>query len=466
MEQDKNMVLQREEDLKDTIENELVKAHKENQIEIQNIKPVGQIETRDKINGKIIKEDVFLVECVEKNSDGKIINKTEKYYLKDKCIGAKIKEQNGEWTEMLYAESFKNSEPEKVKAINELLEKTSEKEMDNLSLNNLKGEEQNELQAVLSAYLGKDISKEQITEELKKMDTKDVENLRDEKKNEKDGKDIKLNEKQTEKVSINAIQSVSLNQKVDGKETLGTRLDLPEYDKIYVIYADKVNNVTPNSKIRNTEYALVGVKKDGTAKVLNEEFELDNAIGSANVEQTKIRADSTATRDNKTISNYVRKTNKMSIGIEREESGVINLFLNEKTKEENENVGIQIETSQTQRVALQAREIMNRSKGEYQQDKVRNEIKEHTDAGCKPKNVEDFDGDEYTETHEHPETTKENIQEEKDKYLNNKYASQYEETNNKKEKTEEKEIEDLYNEDRIYADFINKQYKNNNNNNN
>ena len=44
---------------------------------------------------------------------------------------------------------------------------------------------------------------------------------------------------------------------------------------------------------------------------------------------------------------------------------------------------------------------MNRNKGIYQKDKVQDEIQEHTDIGCNPKDVKDFDGDENTETHEH-----------------------------------------------------------------
>ena len=46
---------------------------------------------------------------------------------------------------------------------------------------------------------------------------------------------------------------------------------------------------------------------------------------------------------------------------------------------------------------------MNRSKGVYQKDEVRDEIEEHIEEGCEPDNVKDFDGDENTSTHEHLE---------------------------------------------------------------
>ena len=81
--------------------------------------------------------------------------------------------------------------------------------------------------------------------------------------------------------------------------------------------------------------------------------------------------------------------------------GNVNMFLYQKTKEENENIGIQIETSKTQVIPIETREVMNKNKGIYQKDKIQDEIQEHTDKGCNPENVQDFDGYENTETHEH-----------------------------------------------------------------
>ena len=77
------------------------------------------------------------------------------------------------------------------------------------------------------------------------------------------------------------------------------------------------------------------------------------------------------------------------------------MFLYKKTVEENENVGIQIETSQTPVIPIETREIMNRNKGVYQKDRIQAEIQEHADNDCEPNNVKDFDGNKKTETHEH-----------------------------------------------------------------
>lgn len=90
----------------------------------------------------------------------------------------------------------------------------------------------------------------------------------------------------------------------------------------------------------------------------------------------------------------------MSIGCENNQ-GYVDMFFYQKTLKENENVGIQIETSQTQIIPMETREIMDRNKGIYQKEKVQNAIQEHTEQGCEADNVKDFDGDEITETHEH-----------------------------------------------------------------
>ena len=258
---------------------------------------------------------------------------------------------------------------------------------------------------ILTAHLGRVVEEDEIQKLLENMDKQEKEELKEEKEeksklNEKQKQD-ELSEKQTDAIKVNGIQKVDLNKKVDGKETLGKRLDLEGYENIYVIYSENVDDITVGEKRNNTTYSLVGVRNDGTAKVLNDEFEMDNTVGSsANRMQTKIRANSTATRDNNDLSVYTRKTNGMSIGCEND-MGNANLFLYQKTAEENENVGIQIETSKTPVIPIETREIMNKNKGVYQKDKVQDEIKEHTDQGCEPENIKDFDGDENTLSHEH-----------------------------------------------------------------
>ena len=398
MNQKEREILKLEESFRDTIQNSILEQQTENKkIEIKDIKFVGKATWKDKINGKDLSDNVFIVEKqiieIDKNSKERVTEQKE-YYIGDKCVAGEL--GNGE---ILYGETFSNSEPDKMEAIKDLLERTPEEEIENNSMKKLQTKEMAE---VLSAYLGRTIKEEEVQKTLEDMNRDDLEELSEEKE-QVNGKKEKndLSEKQTDKIKVNGIQEVDLNKKVDGKESLGKRLDLTGYEKMYVVYSENVDEITSGEKRNNTTYSLVGLKSDGTAKVLNDEFEMDNTVGNgATREQTKIRANSTATRDNKDMSVYTRKSNGMCIGCEND-MGNVNMFLYQKTVEENENVGIQIETSKTPVIPIETREIMNRNKGMYQKEKVQDEIQEHTDEGCMPKDVKDFDGDVNTETHEH-----------------------------------------------------------------
>ena len=396
MNQKEREILKLEESFRDTIENDILSKQIENKkIKIKDIKLVGQATWKDKINGKDLSDNIFMVEkeIIEKKEDGKErITVQKSYYLGDRCVAGEL--GNGE---ILYGETFAISEPDKMEAIKDLLERTPEEEIENNSMNKLQTKEMAE---VLTVQLRRKVTEDKVEKLLKDMDKQELEEFSEEKERDSKEKNT-LSKKQADKIKVNGIQKVDLNKKVDGKETLGKRLDLNGYENMYVVYSENVDEITSGEKRNNTTYSLVGLKSDGTAKVLNDEFEMDNTVGNgATREQTKIRANNTATRDNKDMSVYTRKSNGMSIGCEND-MGNVNMFLYQKTIEENENVGIQIETSQTPVIPIETREIMNRNKGIYQKEKVQDEIQEHTDEGCMPKDVKDFDGDENTETHEH-----------------------------------------------------------------
>lgn len=396
MNQKEKEVLKNEESFKDIIENELLKNQTENKkVQIKDIKLVGEAVWKDKVNGKDIKQNLFIVEkeIFETDENGKErLTEQKSYYLGNECIGGAL-----ENNQIIYKNTFENSEIDKMVAINELLDRTSESEIEQNSMNNL---QKNELTEVLTAHFGRKVSEEEVQKMLDEMSKDELEELKKE-KIEKKKDNNELSKKQTEKIKVKGIQKADLNKLVDGKETLGKRLDLENYDNLYTIYSEDVDEITPGAKKNNTTYTLVGMTKDGKAKVLNDEFEMDHTVGNnASREQTKIRANSTATRDSKDTSVYTRKSNGVSIGCEND-MGNVNMFLYQKTFEENENVGIQIETSKTPIIPIETREIMNRNKGIYQKEKVQDEIEEHTEHNCEPDNVKDFDGEESTETHEH-----------------------------------------------------------------
>lgn len=396
MNQKEKNILKIEENFKDTLENDLLKEQKtDKKVKIKDIKLIGQITWKDKINGKPLLENVFIVEKevmeVDENRNVRITG-LRNYYLGNKCIAGDLGNN-----QPVYSENFINSEPDKMKAVKDLLERTSEQEIEQNSMNVL---QKKELSEILTAHLGRKVSEEEVQKMINEMDKSEIEELKEEKEqSDKDEND--LSKKQSEQIRVRGIQKADLNKLVDGEETLGKRLDLEQYDDLYVIYSEDVNEITEGTKRNNTTYSLVGMTKDGEAKVLNDEFEMDNTVGNnASREQTKIKANGTATRDNNDLSVYTRKSNGMSIGCENNK-GNVDMFLYQKTLEENENVGIQIETSETPIIQIETREIMNRDKGIYHKENIQDEVEEHIKYGCKPDNPRDFDGYENTETHEH-----------------------------------------------------------------
>lgn len=421
-------ILKLEESFKDVVENDIAeRQEKDKRVTIKDIKMVGKINYNDKINNQELTGNVFLVEKQIAEIDefgGERVTEQKSYYLNDKCIGGDL--GNGE---IIYKQSFSISEPEKLNSIKDLIEKTPDEEIEKTSMNKLQTKE---VAKVLSAAWGRKVTVEEAEKVLNNMDEQEKEEIKNSKDKEKTTQKLKengviskqgktdqkeqeteLSKKQADKIKVNGIEKVDLNKKVDGIETLGRRLDLEGYENMYVIYSTNVDDIKQGEKRNNTTYSLVGVRKDGTAKVLNDEFEMDRSSGNSGTkESTKIRADSTATRDSKDISVYTRKSNGISIGCEND-MGEINLFMYQKTHEENENVGIQIETSKTGRIPVETRRVMNRNKGTYQKDKVQNEVEEHTNAednSHNPDNVQDFDGNENTETHIHDDELEKYVQ--------------------------------------------------------
>lgn len=386
--------LELEENFKNNIERELNEKQTQNRIVvISDIKLVGKAVWQDKISKKPILENVFIVEKKIKDiNENGVERETEQksYYLGDKCIAAQIGEKD-----LIYDPTFKISEPDKIEAVNNLLKVTTKEEIESRSLNKLRLKEISE---VLTAYLNKMVLIEDVEKRLEEINETDREHFKEEKSKRQNRNN--LSKKQTEKIKVNGIQKADLSELVDGDETLGKRLDLQEYDSLYVVYSEDVQEITRGIKKNNTTYSLVGMTKEGNAKVLNDEFEIDKTSAiSGNKEQTKIRENNTATVDSNDLSVYRRKSNGMSIGCENNK-GRVDMFLYQSTiSEPNEKVGIQIKTDNINRIPLETRDIMSRDKGKYQQDSIKKEVKGHIQARCQVNDIEDFDGKIETSTH-------------------------------------------------------------------
>ena len=90
MNQMEREILILEENFRDTIENDIAKNQSENKkTEIKDIKLVGQATWKDKISGKDISDNVFIVEkeIIETDENGKErVTEQKSYYSGNRCV--------------------------------------------------------------------------------------------------------------------------------------------------------------------------------------------------------------------------------------------------------------------------------------------------------------------------------------------------------------------------------------------
>lgn len=185
-------------------------------------------------------------------------------------------------------------------------------------------------------------------------------------------------------------QEMETSQLIDGRETLAKRLGLEEYSKIYIVYShnvDKVQNEEGTKNERNnTTYSLIGVREDGTAKVLSDsEFEIDKNSGiNPKGEKSVVQNDDNTTEitDN-IVTRYKRVGSQESLSISQEEqTGTIKVYFEPgRTKEENMSIGTEVETPQTKReyeggIEVQTRRIISKEHGINNLDNVQDEVEE------------------------------------------------------------------------------------------
>ena len=214
MNQMEREILILEENFRDTIENDIAKNQSENKkTEIKDIKLVGQATWKDKISGKDISDNVFIVEkeIIETDENGKErVTEQKSYYLGNRCVAGTLGND-----EIVYSKSFAESEIDKQKAINDLIDKISEKEIEKNSMNKLKNEE---LKEILTEYLGRKITEEELPSLLEKMNNQEIEEVQGkiEKRENKEEENNKLSKRQTDKIKVKQVQLIHLDQKADG----------------------------------------------------------------------------------------------------------------------------------------------------------------------------------------------------------------------------------------------------------
>ena len=230
-----------------------------------------------------------------------------------------------------------------------------------------------------------------------------IEENQDEQEKQNEDKTQKISDKEAEKIGIkgNGMNSAKMDTQIDTKgNTLGKELGLEEYDSILVVHSYKLAELNDaegkKGKNNNINFALVGKKKDGTLEIIPE-TKLRQYRG-ANREVTEINSREEVEVKNEECIFEVPNSNKRIAINQKDPYGIPEIYYGKTDKENEGNVmqSVQDERDGTQRKDVEVRALFNSNKGEYQIDKMHDEVKGHIKAGCNDIDKDEVDGDPTT----------------------------------------------------------------------
>ena len=236
-----------------------------------------------------------------------------------------------------------------------------------------------------------------------KIEDKELENQEEAQEKQTENEPQKISDKQAEKIGIkgNGMNSAKMDAQIDTKgNTLGKELGLNEYDSILVVHSYKLAELNDaegkKGKTNNINFALVGKKKDGTLEIIPD-TKLRQYRGS-NKEVTEINNREEVEVKNEDCIFEVPNTNKRIAIDQKDPYGIPEIYYGKTDKENEGNVmqSVQDERDGTQRKDVEVRALFNSNKGEYQIDKMHNEVKGHIKEGCSDIKKDEVDGDPTT----------------------------------------------------------------------
>lgn len=353
---------------------------------VLNVKYLGEIDSN---------KSIFML--IEQQQDKKgNLNIVEKYYNEDlEFLGGNNKADGFDFI-MLNKEHI--NDKDLLESLNRLdkdgkldLEEIERRELEEIA--KAIGIDEKDIQGLTQIDLAKEIEEKQEANNKNK---------------DKENKEQELNKEQTNQV-VSTKQEMKINTKVDNKKTLGQVLGLnsSEYTKIAIVYSDKLQSLNgKDEKTNNTRYSFVAIRKDGTAKTINDKLEIDHISGNNSYRDAiKIDADKTARKDDKTRSRYKIKGKEEYLSVENGQYGELKAYYGKgKTREKNETVETQLETTNIRPTPIEIRRLQADYKGIYNTDKMAKEANQHFEKYKEKKvGIKSVDGDEKTKEHIHDE---------------------------------------------------------------
>ena len=363
-------ILDIELDFKDTLENDRKQAHNM-ETQIKDVIYVGDAKWTDRLNGKMVQDKLFIVtkNVLIKNEKGQVIDKKEvkNYYLGDKCIGGFMDVKNP-----IFNEYFENSEPQKVDAIKNLLDKVSLEELEERSLNTL----QKKYMQELSEQLG--ISEEEILE-MEEVDLDEELPIEQELENKEDENQKVLNSRKLENLDIK--EETSLHQEIKG-ETLGQRLGL---EKVGIYGAEKLVRISKSQLSSEDRKGISSsvidvmavVRKDGSAVILGDNVLRVNSREGTNPTQENLTLDNNdASIDkemNTTSYEIVQGNGREYLSIGYDENSGKEIKYSMYSHQEGQYVDVELETNRTFYQDPRVREFLrDRNEGIHEADEILN----------------------------------------------------------------------------------------------
>ncbi len=363
-------ILDIELDFKDTLENDRKQAHNM-ETQIKDVIYVGDAKWTDRLNGKMVQDKLFIVtkNVLIKNEKGQVIDKKEvkNYYLGDKCIGGFMDVKNP-----IFNEYFENSEPQKVDAIKNLLDKVSLEELEERSLNTL----QKKYMQELSEQLG--IPEEEILE-MEEVDLDEELPIEQELENKEDENQKVLNSRKLENLDIK--EETSLHQEIKG-ETLGQRLGL---EKVGIYGAEKLVRISKSQLSSEDRKGISSsvidvmavVRKDGSAVILGDNVLRVNSREGTNPTQENLTLDNNdASIDkemNTTSYEIVQGNGREYLSIGYDENSGKEIKYSMYSHQEGQYVDVELETNRTFYQDPRVREFLrDRNEGIHEADEILN----------------------------------------------------------------------------------------------
>ena len=216
-----------------------------------------------------------------------------------------------------------------------------------------------------------------------------------------------ISEENAEKLGIkgNGMNSAKLDVQIDTKgNTLGKELNLEEYESILVVHSYKLAELNDSKgesgKTNNMRFGLVGKKKDGTLETIPES-KLRPYRG-ANRQVTQINDREEVEVKNEDCIFEVPNSHKRIAINQKDPYGIPEIYYGKSDKENSGNImqSVQDERDGTQKKDVEVRALFNANKGEYQIDKMQDEVEGHIKNGCDDLDKDEIDGDKNT-GHQH-----------------------------------------------------------------